>query len=389
MLITGGGTAGHVTPLLAVAAELKRQQTKSVIRFVGQRGDPMQKLISGSSDINKVYRIYAGKWRRYHGLGWYNHLRDYRTVFKNIRDSFLAIIGFLQSLVILIDWRPDVVFVKGGFVGLPVGLAAVLLRVSIVTHDSDCVPGLTNKLLSRFAKALAVGMPPESYTKYYPLVKMYFTGVPIKSEFYRIDQSKSKKQLSIPENNKVILVIGGSLGAVRLNEAIYANLNKIFELPNWYLLWVSGDFQYSDLKQRLNNYSHQDKICLVNFSNKMPELIGASDIVISRAGATSIAELAAAAKSTILVPNPILAGGHQLINAAFLVKHQAVHVVTEQELSNRPDLLGIAINSMQSSTEARQRLGSNLHKLAVGDSAARIVKVIKMVVNHETILSTK
>ena len=123
----------------------------------------MRKLISEQGTIEKQYAIFAGKWRRYHGLGTFRHLGDIKTIVKNIRDIFLLFIGFWQSFFILLSWRPAVVFVKGGYVGLPVGLAAALLRVPIVTHDSDSIPGLTNRILSRFTKLMAVGLPVEFY----------------------------------------------------------------------------------------------------------------------------------------------------------------------------------------------------------------------------------
>ena len=183
ILITGGGTAGHVTPLLAIACEIKQKHPKSHIRYVGQRGDPMGRMIKEQASIEKQYAILAGKWRRYHGLSPLGHLADVRTVVKNIRDFFYLLAGYWQSFFIVLFWRPDVVFVKGGYVGLPVGLAAAILKVPVVTHDSDSLPGLTNRLLARFAKLMAVGWPDNFYSQYYPADKTRFTGVPVREDF--------------------------------------------------------------------------------------------------------------------------------------------------------------------------------------------------------------
>ncbi len=184
LLITGGGTAGHITPLLAIAEEVKKRHPQAIIRYIGQRGDAMNQLVADNAYVEQCYKIFAGKWRRYNGIGFWQHAKDVKTFAKNLRDIIYLKVGFIQSLAIMIFWRPNIVFVKGGYVGLPVGLAAAILRIKIVTHDSDVVPGLTNRVLARFAKAIAVGMPLEVYKNFYSVQKTHFTGVPIQAGIF-------------------------------------------------------------------------------------------------------------------------------------------------------------------------------------------------------------
>ena len=380
MIITGGGTAGHVTPLLAVVSELKAQHPTAKVRYIGQIGDPMSKMVKDQDTIDKGYSIFAGKWRRYHTVSLISHLGDIKTVLKNIRDAFLMLLGLLQSLFILIFWRPNVVFVKGGYVGLPVGLAAALLRIPIVTHDSDAIPGLTNRVVAKFAKFNAVGMPAEVYDKYYPKSKLRYTGVPIDPAYENIDDKArltAKDHFGIDKESTVVAFMGGSLGAVRLNEVIIKILPELLGQKSVFVIWVTGVRQYEELTERVSVLAmDKSSLHMVDFSNEMPKIIAASDVVISRAGATVIAELAAAKKPTILVPNPILAGGHQLKNARALADLAAVEVASEQQIQANPSFLLEQINNLLSDDKLRARLGANLNQVAVSNSAAKIISVL-------------
>ena len=345
----------------------------------------MRKLISEQGTIEKQYAIFAGKWRRYHGLGTFRHLGDIKTIVKNIRDIFLLFIGFWQSFFILLSWRPAVVFVKGGYVGLPVGLAAALLRVPIVTHDSDSIPGLTNRILSRFTKLMAVGLPVEFYEHYYPKSKTRFTGTPIRPEFLNMNsQTKitAREQLDVKENDKVVAIIGGSLGAIRLNEAVLDNLSKFLSDPSLHLLWVVGNRQYNELQKRVENLgADRYRLHIYPFTLELDRLVAAADVVVSRAGATSIAELAAAKKPTILVPNPYLAGGHQLVNAESLTSAEAALVITEDQLLANPLVLSEEIFMLLDDQSLKNKLAYNIHSLTISNAATRIVTVIHEAVN--------
>ena len=381
VLMTGGGTAGHITPILSVATELKILSTDIELRYVCQKGDKLNSLVVDSHDFEKIYAIFAGKWRRYHSIGFWAHLKDPITIIKNVRDSFLFALGFIQSIWILIFWRPNVIFVKGGYVGLPVGLAAALLRIKIITHDSDAMPGLTNRILARYTYKQCVALP-KQYYKQYKQSKIIQTGIPISDNYQIYDQqqiNKIKSKLGLPSSSKVLTVFGGSLGAVRLNNSILKIAKKLlFKNPDLYLLHITGNHQSKEISEFYAGLATDIKarVRYWGFLSNLYEITGIADLVISRAGATSIAELSAQKKAIVLVPNPLLTGGHQLYNAEIVEASDAAIVVNEKELAkdnyNFDDVIGELLND----NNRLKLLADNLSQLTVVNAAKNIANVI-------------
>ncbi len=284
-----------------------------------------------------VTTIHAGKLRRYNTLPLWKQLTRPSIVLPNIRDIFFVGLGYIESIVRLILWRPDVVFTKGGFVCLPVGKAAQLLRIPLVIHDSDAHPGLTNRLLARGATAIATGAPLHHYS--YPKKKTWYVGIPIAADFHPLsseEQQAAKKALGFDETKPLLVVTGGGLGAKRLNDAVVATLAKLLEVTS--VLLISGAGQYDELVPQVSQESDRFKLRAF-ISEGMFAVLGAADVVVARAGATTIMELAALAKPTVLVPNAYLTGGHQLKNAAAFSEDGAVIVLDEQALYEHSELL--------------------------------------------------
>lgn len=195
---------------MAVAHELKKQNPSVNIVYIGQKGDSLADIPAGDKNIDKVELVPAGKFRRYHGESFLQHLLDLPTIFKNIRDAFKVICGIWRSFWLLKRLRPSVVFVKGGFVGVPVGLAAAMLRIPYVTHDSDAVPGLANRIIARWATTHAVALPKEVYN--YPTSKTVTVGVPIAHHYRPLDvkeQQAMRQSIGLADFKKVLLVTGG------------------------------------------------------------------------------------------------------------------------------------------------------------------------------------
>jgi UDP-N-acetylglucosamine--N-acetylmuramyl-(pentapeptide) pyrophosphoryl-undecaprenol N-acetylglucosamine transferase len=175
IVVTGAGSGGHITPVLAVAHELKKLSPESTLMYIGQRGDALGDVPAEDKNIDQSYTVRAGKFRRYHGEG-IKQVFDVVTLYKNLRDVIFVLIGLWQSFWLLGRLHPDVIFIKGGFVGVPVGLMAALRGIPYVTHDSDAVPGLANRIIARWARLHAVGLPKEVYA--YPPAKTVTVGVP-------------------------------------------------------------------------------------------------------------------------------------------------------------------------------------------------------------------
>jgi UDP-N-acetylglucosamine--N-acetylmuramyl-(pentapeptide) pyrophosphoryl-undecaprenol N-acetylglucosamine transferase len=336
VLAVGGGSGGHVTPVVAVLREIKARQPKAEIRFWCDKKFSKQakSLLADFDSGVRVDTISSGKLRRYYHLSIIRQLFWAKLVMLNLRDSLFVVAGFFQSLAKLIIWRPDVVFTKGGYVCLPVGMAAKLLGIPLVIHDSDAHPGLTNRILAKWANAIATGAPLEYYN--YPKAISRYVGIPISSDFHKfsdIERLDAKKQWGIKPDSKLIVVTGGGLGAKRINDAIAEVLDDLLGLGS--VILVAGAAQYDELRAITPEFDARFQ--LHSFVSKgMAQLLGAADVVLTRAGATTILELAALECPTILIPNAKLTGGHQLKNAAVYAEAGAVVILDEQTMVDNP-----------------------------------------------------
>lgn len=328
-----------------------------------------------------VQPILSGKFRRYHSLPlWRQLLRPISIVLPNIRDAFLVGCGFVQSFVKLLVWKPDVVFTKGGYVCLPVGLAAKVLGIPLVIHDSDAHPGLTNRVLSRWATAIATGAPLEYYP--YPKSISRYVGIPIAREFVPMSEAvrqAAKDQLGVDYKRPLVVITGGGLGAERLNNAVASSLDDL--LPMASIILISGTGQYDEL--RATTPQNDERFQLHAFISKgMATILGAADIVVARAGATTILELAALARPTVLVPNGYLTAGHQLKNAAVYAEKNAVVVLDEHLLDSQPELLVTTIAELLINPAKREKMAMALHDFAKPSAARNVASMIIDAAKH-------
>jgi len=375
ILAVGGGSGGHVTPVVAVLKEIRAQKPRAELRFwCDTKFAPQARATVAAFEATiPVHTIVAGKFRRYHHLTVFQQLTWPSLVLQNLGDAAKVGVGFIQSFFKLIIWRPDVVFTKGGYVCLPVGLAARLLRIPLVIHDSDAHPGLTNRVLSRWATSIGTGAPLEYYA--YPAARSKYVGIPIATEFhpYSVSEQKSaKKEWGIAVDRPLIVVTGGGLGAARINEVVADTLQQLQRLGS--VVLVAGAGQYDELKLFLpeNNEHFQ----MYPFVTNMHSLLGAADIVVTRAGATTILELAALEKPTILIPNGKLTGGHQLKNAAVYEKAAAVTVLNEDTLDEDKELLAQEIKMLLSEPEATKAMAQRFKAFSKPDAAKDMAELI-------------
>lgn len=323
----------------------------------------------------RVERIVSGKLRRYHHLTWWQHLTIPSVVFPNILDGFFLLLGVAQSIIKLLFWRPDVVFAKGGFVCLPVGVAAKLLGIPLVIHDSDAHPGLTNRILSKWAQAIGTGAPLNYYS--YPASKATYIGIPVNEAFQPLSDARrqgEKAKLGFNPKKPLVVITGGGLGAKRINDAVVKRLEPLLELSS--VLLISGTAQYDELRALVPQNSEQFQLhAFINTG--MAELFGCADIVVARAGATTLLELAALARPTILVPNGNLTGGHQLKNAAVYADAGAVEVVDDRELEANPQLLVDAIGALLANPARQARMAKAFHAMAKPQAASEMAAMVE------------
>ncbi len=331
-------------------------------------------MLTASTVPITLQTISAGKFRRYHHLTLLQHLMTPSIVVPNIRDLFLVMIGFTQAIVRMILWRPDVVFTKGGFVCLPVGYAAWLLRIPLVLHDSDVVPGLTNRLLAKKATYIATGAPVHNYP--YDARITSYVGIPISAAFVPYSPSsrrRIKQELGFDESRPLTVIIGGGLGAKPLNDAVLQRYDTLLETTNIFLL--SGKSQYEELKQQLP--ANDTRLQLHEFvAHGIADIMGAADVVVSRAGATALLELAALHKPTIVVPSSRLTW--QVKHAKMFADEQAVVCLDETQFAeDKYDSFVNAIAHMLTHDTERETLAASIGALAMPNAAEQVADMIR------------
>lgn len=308
IIMTGGGSAGHVTPNLALVPKLKELGFE--IKYIGSKNGIEKEIIK--KEGIPYYQISSGKLRRYFDI-------------KNFTDPLKVIKGVGDALRILSKEKPDVVFSKGGFVTVPVLIAASMKKIPVVSHESDFTPGLANKIAAPFCDKLCVTFP-ESI-KYVKGDKGVLTGTPIREELLKGNKEKGKAFCAFKKNKPVLLVIGGSLGSKVINDAIRNNIENL--LIGFNIIHLCGKNNLEESLKGKEGYLQFEYI-----SEELPDLMAYSDFVVSRAGANAIFELLALKKPHILIPLSAKASrGDQVLNAKSFKKSGYSMVIEEEELT--------------------------------------------------------
>lgn len=308
IILTGGGTAGHVTPNLALLPDLR--QAGYEIAYIGSEKG-IEKTLLAEAGV-PYYAIPTGKLRRYLSR-------------ENISDMFKVVKGIFAAKKLLKKEKPDLVFSKGGFVAVPVVLAAKSLRIPVIIHESDITPGLANKLAMPSAKVICTTFP--ETLQYLPAGKGIHTGSPIRRELFEGNREKGLSACGFDGKKPVLLLMGGSLGAVKLNEALRASLPEL--LKTFDIIHLCGK---GNLEEGLENQAGYRQFAYV--SDGLNDLFAAADLIISRAGSNSISEFLALQKPHLLIPLSARASrGDQILNAASFEKQGFARVLPEEELT--------------------------------------------------------
>lgn len=376
MLSVGGGSGGHVTPVLAVINELAKLDTSLDVLFVTDKAFLEQSigLMKHATVPVAVRTIPAGKLRRYKDIPLYKQLTHWPTVSKNVADVAKTAGGIMKSLWVVLRYKPDVVFAKGGYVSLPVGIAAYLCRVPLVVHDSDARPGLTSRLLARFASHIATGAPLEHYPAYEG-VPCTYVGVPIDAAYHPLTDSEreqAKADIGIIDLKKPLVVAtGGGLGARDINEAMAAIATTLLE-KGYSVYHVTGKAHAARVEAAVPKHADYHVVPFVY--DDMATVLGAADVVVSRASATFLQEIAALHAPAIIVPSSSL--GDQLKNAEAVENEGAAVVLRDEELATNPTALFDAIVEITTNATMRNELSERIGRRAMPDAAAQTAHLI-------------
>lgn len=349
IVLTGGGTAGHVTPNIALIPALR--QAGYEIAYVGSYDGIEKKLIA---DFDIPYTgISTGKLRRYLDI-------------KNLTDPFRVIKGFMEAKKYLKEYRPDVVFSKGGFVSVPVVRAAASLKIPCIIHESDMTPGLANKLCFPVAEKICCNFP--ETMAMLPEGKAVLTGSPIRSELAQGNKIAGLDMCGFTANKPVIMVIGGSLGAANVNAAVREALPRLLE--DFQVVHLCGKDKIDNLLLTTPGYKQFEYI-----KAELKDLFAMADLVISRAGANAICELLALKKPNILIPLPAASSrGDQLLNARSFESQGFSIVINEDDLTT--DLL---VDKVHELFMSRQSYRDAMSRSGQMDSIQTIVRLIEEV----------
>lgn len=359
-IISGGGTGGHIFPAVSIANALREIHPEVEILFVGAEGKmEMEKVPAAGYDIVGLPVV-----------GFHRKL-----TLRNLSFPFKLLRSLQKAKGVVKSFNPDVVVGVGGYASGPVLRIAQQLGIPTLIQEQNSFAGVTNKLLAKKAKAICVAY--EGMEKYFPASKIILTGNPIRQGLEKIipKTDEAHNFFDVPKGNKVVLVVGGSLGARSINHSILGAIDKFIETKGVTLIWQTGKFYINDIKQKLND-KNTENIKVFDFINRMDLAYSIADLVISRAGACTISELCMVGKPSILVPSPNVAEDHQTMNAQALATRNAAILVKD---SVAPEALATTALEIINDEQRLKTLSINIKEMALPNAANDIAsKVIEV-----------
>jgi UDP-N-acetylglucosamine--N-acetylmuramyl-(pentapeptide) pyrophosphoryl-undecaprenol N-acetylglucosamine transferase len=363
VIISGGGTGGHIFPAIAIANALKAINASIEILFVGAKGRmEMEKVPAAGYKIDSLW--ISGLQRRF--------------TLDNLSFVFKVMSSVLKSHRIINRFKPDVVVGVGGYASGPLLYAASQRRIPALIQEQNSYPGITNKLLARKVSRICVAY--NGMEKYFPKEKILLTGNPVRQDILSLEgkRPRAAEFFKLDATKKTVLVIGGSLGARTINESI-KSLISTFDEKDIQLIWQTGKTYYEQAKEAVAGVKNQG-ISVHDFISKMDYAYAIADVVVSRSGASSVSELSLVNKPAILIPSPNVAEDHQTKNAMALVTHNAALLIKDNEAKST---LGNVLFDLIEDDKKRIKLQENIARLAFTNSADVIANEVLSLVYHK------
>ncbi len=359
VIISGGGTGGHIYPAISIADEIMRRYPAAEILFVGAR-DRME--------MTKVPQ--AGY--KIEGL-WISGI-DRSLTKRNLSFPFKVISSLWESRKILKKFKPDVVIGTGGFASGPLLKVANTMKIPTLIQEQNSYPGITNRLLGKNADAICTAY--DNLESYFPLEKTVKTGNPVRQDILDVASKREEAQefFKLKKERKTLLVLGGSLGARRINQLMEAFVD-IFEKEDIQLIWQTGSLYYDEYKKFDNEFVQTHA-----FLSRMDLAYAAADFIVSRAGAISVSELCIVGKPVIFIPSPNVAENHQAKNALTVANEDAAYVLNEKDLAKE---FSETILLVLKSEKVQKNLSENIRKLALPGATAAIVDTMEKIIKKQ------
>ena len=370
IVFVGGGTAGHINPALALAEYVRKKEPNSNILYVGAKGGMEEKLVA-QSNIKFEGITVSGFSRKL----------SFESLKKNIKTLKNIIISSFESKKILKNFQPDICVGTGGYVCGTFLRESSILKIPFLIHDSNSYPGITTKLLSK--KATKVLIVNEEARKHLPKnIQALVTGTPVREKIFNFNKEQARKILGINNDLPVILSFGGSLGAKTINDV----MAKIMISENGKYNFIhsfgkKGHYLVDTLSSEGINVDSNPEYIVKEYISNMPECLAAADLIICRSGATTLSEIQASGRPSILIPSPNVAENHQYYNALALTNANAASMIEEKNLDEKK-LLHEIENILDKSKKVYEKYSQNLSKIAITDSTQKIYEIIMNIVNN-------
>ncbi len=366
IILSGGGTGGHIYPALAIARSILEIQPNAKILFVGANGRmEMEKIPAAGFTIRGIDII---------GL-------QRKINLKNFFLPFYLLKSIQQVKHIFRAFQPDMVIGTGGYVSFPVLLMAQLQNIPSYIQEQNAYAGLANKLLAKRAKKIFVAF--ENMEMFFPKDKIVFAGNPVRNDLLNLNKEKALQHFQLNSAHPVVLVLGGSLGAKSINEAILGNI-EYFIQNRIQLIWQMGKNFYSQLSFEVKKKLEVPNVVYKEFIYEMDKAYAAADVIISRAGASTIAELSVVSKPSILIPSPNVTDDHQTKNAQAMVHQHAALMIKDTEVNKQ---LMNTLDHLLKNKTLQDTLSQNIQKFSKPEASKNIAQIILQDFNHNSALS--
>ncbi|MBR2044322.1 MAG: undecaprenyldiphospho-muramoylpentapeptide beta-N-acetylglucosaminyltransferase [Clostridia bacterium] len=361
ILFAGGGTAGHINPALAVAGYIKEKHPDAKISYIGTAKKLEAKLVP-----EKGYDFYSIE------VSGFQRQLTPANIVRNVKAAVNAVTASVKARKLLKQLNPDVVIGTGGYVSGPVLREAARLGFKTAIHEQNAYPGMTNKMLAKSVDRVMLAMP-EAESRFSLNKKPDITGNPVRRELTAISREEAKAKMGF-DNRPVILSFGGSLGAKKINDAVTALIKDHNGSGKYYHIHGTGKSGNAEMLQGLSDITLAKEVDVREYIKDMDVCMAAADIVICRAGAITLSELAVCRKPSVLIPSPYVAENHQFHNAMTLKNAGAAEVIEEKDLSG--EKLIEVVNEILSDENRLNEMRNNAEKVAIDDANERIYKIV-------------
>ncbi len=356
VIISAGGTGGHIYPALAILDKIKEKEPNSEFLYIGTHNRMENDIVPKRNIPFKTIEIYG----------------FYRTkIWKNFKTINCFFKGIKECKKIIKEFKPDIVIGVGGYVAGPVVYAAYKLGIKTFIHEQNTIPGKSNSFLSKYATKIGVSF--KSTMKYFPVNKTVFTGNPCSENAVKILPA-DKREFNLDPSKKLVLFVMGSLGSSKVNKFLVDTLS-LFNNKNYEILFVTGKDAYDEI----NKNKFPTNVKVVPYIDNLPRIMKKTDLIVSRAGASALSEISALGIPPILIPSPYVPDNHQFKNATDLVKGDAAILIEEKELSG--DILVRTIDKIINDDNKLKQISQNLKNYSIPNSSTQIYECLRSIVD--------